>query len=130
MSTVDGSSSDIPIYTNHLDAISGFVGNDGKNSRSPGCSKISWFSLLFTAFEMGFDDIPEEVLVQIFRFLSVSVVGQSCARVSKFWEEASNSDVLWNYFTSRDGLAVDSDFQSNAKEYYKENCTKQLLALC
>lgn len=71
---------------------------------------------------MGFDDLPEEVLVHIFWFLPIDNVGRSCALVSKFWEEAARSDVLWNYFLARDGFYADTEFQSGAMEYYKDNC--------
>lgn len=72
---------------------------------------------------MGFDDTPEELLVHIFRFLPLDIVGRSCALVSKFWKEASGSDVLWNYFLVRDGLETETEFQSGAMAYYKDNCT-------
>jgi len=78
---------------------------------------------------MGFDDTPEELLVHIFRFLPIDFVGRSCALVSKFWAEASSSDVLWNYFLVRDGLETETEFQSGAMTFYRDNCTFVLIVV-
>eukprot|EP00700_Malawimonas_jakobiformis_P000624 EC719076.1.p1 GENE.EC719076.1~~EC719076.1.p1 ORF type:complete len:117 (+),score=4.28 EC719076.1:67-417(+) len=66
--------------------------------------------------------VPEEVLVEIFKNLTVTEIGHSMALVCKLWNEAAESAVLGGFLCSRDGIAQDTGEKTPSwKIYYREN---------
>jgi hypothetical protein len=74
-------------------------------------------------------DLPEQVLVHIFGHLPLEAVGLTCGVVSRDWNEAVESPLLWKYLAFRD-LDVENDPGDieDWKQFYRDNSTAKVFS--